>query len=525
MQTISIFSAEREAGLEAQIQEKTSIAYACPLAKYDDSNLQLLDLAIRDATNSFQARAGKDDNDLYRVTSILVSTNWNRNDDIFDTEEVWVARHTPSHKQTNIEHDDDKIVGHIIGNWAIDESRALIQDDIAVDNLPDVYHLLTTSVIYRHRQNPETQAQVYELISAIEQGKKFVSMECIFHGFDYGAIGPDGQKYVIKRTAESAFLTSHLRAYGGPGVYDDFKIGRVLRKITFSGKGFVDKPANPDSIIFDKSDLNLSNASNANPFSEDGVYILAAKLKQTENNTNEERKSMADDLKLLEGQLSDLKASLKDLQTENANLKDELSQANVKDLQVQVETLSAEKTQLETDLASVKEEFDKTKADLTKSNEQITEVTNKNTELTAKLDELKADIVRANRVASLVDGGFDKKTAETKVDLYKSLNNEQFTDIATELITARKALEAKCDEDKEKDKEKEKAEDTNDSQAEDDTSEAEDKEVITSAETQDDADLSTAAEDVDEEFETTRANLLSWVQQSVFNQDIEEESK
>ncbi len=522
MQTIPIFSAERDAGLEDQICEKTSIAYVCPIAKYDRIDAELnLSSAIIHATESLQAEASIEDIDLYHLYSILVTTAWNKNDDIFDKEEVWLARHTPVHKQTNIEHNDDNIVGHIVGTWAVDADYQLVGNNLAMDELPDIYHLLTASVIYRQRQNPDTQQIVDDLITAIEQGNKFVSMECIFRGFDYGAIGPDGQKYVIKRTAESAFLTSHLRAYGGPGVYDNFKIGRVLRKITFSGKGFVDKPANPDSIIFDKIDLSLSNASNVNPFSSDGVYILAAKLEKTNPNVNEERKSMADDLKLLEGQISDLKASLKDLQTENANLKDELSQANVKDLQVKVQSLTKEKEALASDLASVKEEFDKTKAELTKSNEQLTEVTNKNNDLTAKLQELEASIVHANRVSTLVDGGFDKETAETKVNIYKSLSDEQFADLAQELINAHNATEAKCGD---KDK-KEMAED-DDSTAEDEVSDAEDTDVLTSAEVDDnDADLSTASDNTDEELETTRAALMSWVQQTVFNQDIEEESK
>ena len=44
--------------------------------------------------------------------------------------------------------------------------------------------------------------------------------------------------------------------------YEDHKVGRLLRNITFSGKGFVEKPANPDSIIFDSNHIfDFSNAS------------------------------------------------------------------------------------------------------------------------------------------------------------------------------------------------------------------------------------------------------------------------
>ena len=42
-------------------------------------------------------------------------------------------------------------------------------------------------------------------------------------------------------------------------------IGRLLRNITFCGKGYVKKPANPDSIIFSET-TDFSKASLENPF-------------------------------------------------------------------------------------------------------------------------------------------------------------------------------------------------------------------------------------------------------------------
>ena len=46
---------------------------------------------------------------------------------------------------------------------------------------------------------------------------------------------------IVARNDESAFLTKHLRAYGGTGEYEGYKIGRSLRDISFSGKGLVSK--------------------------------------------------------------------------------------------------------------------------------------------------------------------------------------------------------------------------------------------------------------------------------------------
>jgi uncharacterized coiled-coil protein SlyX len=69
---------------------------------------------------------------------------------------------------------------------------------------------------------------------------------------------------VVARNETSAFLTKHLRVYGGKGEYEGYKVGRLLRNISFSGKGLVNKPANPRSIIlkteedpFDDSTSNL----------------------------------------------------------------------------------------------------------------------------------------------------------------------------------------------------------------------------------------------------------------------------
>ena len=69
-------------------------------------------------------------------------------------------------------------------------------------------------------------------------------MECYFKAFDYGLIDKTTGNYkVLARNDDTSYLTRHLRAYGGTGEHDNYKIGRVLRNITFSGKGFVDKPA------------------------------------------------------------------------------------------------------------------------------------------------------------------------------------------------------------------------------------------------------------------------------------------
>jgi hypothetical protein len=64
-----------------------------------------------------------------------------------------------------------------------------------------------------------------------------------------------GETKIVKRNEASAFLTKHLRSYGGDGIYEDYKVGRLLRNLSFSGKGLVSKPANPRSVILEGNDL------------------------------------------------------------------------------------------------------------------------------------------------------------------------------------------------------------------------------------------------------------------------------
>ena len=105
------------------------------------------------------------------------------------------------------------------------------------------------SVLYLKWDNPDFQKRIDDLIAGIARGQWFVSMECLLRNFDYALISPTGERKTIARSNESAWLTKHLRIYGGTGEYYGYKIGRLLRSFTFSGQGIVNNPANPKSII------------------------------------------------------------------------------------------------------------------------------------------------------------------------------------------------------------------------------------------------------------------------------------
>lgn len=501
---MQIYKAEKEAGLEELIRSSASIQYDCEVSEAHDN---LKDI-IRQS-DFLKSTAAQDDSDLFHVFSVLVSTGWNLNDDIFDKEEVWLARKTPEHKQTNIGHNDDKIVGHIIGNWAVDKEYNAIADSILLDELPDPFHLITSSVIYLQRQNPATKAEVEKLIQEIRSGNKFVSMECMFHGFDYGVISPKDERHIIVRNSETAFLTSHLKVYGGSGVYDNYKVGRLLRRITFSGKGFVDKPANPNSIIFRGDKLNFGSANHFNPFVV-GKEIQIRVSNSTIKPEFKESESMADVSTGLEDQVKELKASVKELQGENTSLKDTISKANVQGLETQISELKTKNSELQNDLSVANQTISQSNAKVAELEGKIGELSKANADLTANLTKANQQIIRSKRLAILMAGNFDQAEAEKKVDLYANLNDEQFADIASVIIkafstTPEKSGGSDCMDDEEKEKE-----------------EAEDKSLLSTAKADQQPDLAVAgASNNDEQLQATRASLRKWVNTKVFSMESE----
>ena len=159
-------------------------------------------------------------------------------------------------------------------------------------------------MLYNSWTDPENKQRMSQIIAEIQEGKWFVSMECLFAGFDYALLDEEGNAKLLQRNEGSAFLTKHLRAYGGTGEYEGYKIGRSLRDIAFSGKGLVSKPANPRSVILD--------ASTSRAFSLDTDSNILTTFPEGETDMS--------DTNLLEKQLADVQSELASAKEDNANL-------------------------------------------------------------------------------------------------------------------------------------------------------------------------------------------------------------
>lgn len=251
---MKIYQDEINAGLESVINSAKSVNLSGPLnvVARQKSFLAKLMAALTDQEliNNLKQT------DLAVITSILVSTGWNLNDDIFLPNEIYAARSTPEHKPINIDHDETNIIGHMVKSKIVDKNgnELDIKDE---SELPDKFDIEVIGVLYRLL--PALSETVAEIIEDAKNGKRFVSMECFFDDFSYGVQDRSTKEtQIIDRSNSTAFLTRHLKVYGGTGEFENKKIGRVLKNLFFSGKGIVENPANPESVIKDiKTAANL----------------------------------------------------------------------------------------------------------------------------------------------------------------------------------------------------------------------------------------------------------------------------
>ena len=530
---IKIYAKEIEDGISEMVQANASIAYACPLSIANPTEDEKSRI---EASLKSEASSNKGQKDLYYVDSVLVTTCWNRNDDVFNKSEVWAARSTPEDKPFNIEHDEHDIIGHITGNWIINNSGEIIPDETSEEELPDTYHIVTSSVMYKHWTDPKLIARTKDLIEQIEAGKKFVSMECLFTDFDYALASDSGQMRTLGRNEESAFLTKHLRAYGGTGVYQGFKIGRMLKNIAFCGHGLVNKPANPSSIIFDKY----------NPFvapTEGSLAIFESSQAAQQSVLSKEETEMADNLDFYKNQVSELKASVNTLSEEKKELEAQLTEAGAKEydakiaeLQVTIadkdETIEAQVTESE----ALATELTETKTKLEEAEAKVVEVEQAKAELDAQLAQIEAEKVRASRISQLVEAGLETEEAEAAVEKFAELSDDQFEAIALMVApkdkkdkkedAVKKEEAAKKEEanmppalkealDKKKKKEGEgmktmkppTASLEEDDITQDDAEAAAEEEIFDEVEASDEVALSANDEGSEDEFESTRAAL------------------
>ena len=185
---MKIYEAEIKDGLGDILSSSNSIAYCAVAEAYKpEVSPEAVDKLRKILTSASDVELSTSQNeeqmDLFYLQSVLVSTGWNKNDDVFDPSETWAARNTPEDKPFNYMHDEKDIIGHITGNSVVDFEGNSIAENL--ENPPSSFNILTTAVIYKEWSNIDQRSRIQKILAEIEDGKWFVSMECLFPNFDY----------------------------------------------------------------------------------------------------------------------------------------------------------------------------------------------------------------------------------------------------------------------------------------------------------------------------------------------------
>lgn len=413
---MEFFKQEIKDGLVEIMSNQNTVAYISP-ATSSFKSLYTNEHSVAELIkrSNLQSATAEQALDLFYLTSVLVSTGWNKNDDVFLPEEVWAARKTPEDKQFNYMHNEKDIIGHITGNYAVNTAGYMLPDEL--DVIPIDFNIVTTAVLYKSWSDEELQNRMNTIIAQIEAGGTwYVSMECLFPKFDYALQDSSGKTRVVGREESTAYLTKHLRAYGGTGEYDGYKVGRVLRNLSFSGKGLVTKPANPKSVILNKS-------------------------------VSEDNKEKQMDLEELKAKLAKAEAELAAASKLSEQTKAEKEQA-VKEALAKIEEYKNSLAAKEESLASLQSQIDTLSKELADTKASLTTIQGEKEAAEAKMKDMEKKAKCEKRKAQLSEAGLDNDDVEATLASTESLDDEAF-DRVVAVMKKKTDKKAQCEEKKE----------------------------------------------------------------------------
>ena len=401
---MKIYQSEIDDGLRDQVLTNNTLAWDIVAESFTP------EINIKSSALEKIIAENKDQIDLYYLRSILVTAGWNKNDDVFHPQELWDARDTPEDKPFNFMHDERDIIGHITGNTVVDvEGNEIVSDE----SLPSTFNILTTAVVYTEWSDPSQRERMRKIVAEIEEGKWFVSMECLFPDFDYALAREDGQTEVVTRDEASAFLTKHLRAYGGTGEYDNYRVGRLLRNLSFSGKGLVSKPANPNSVILDRTgSYGGENIS----FTQDKTLTISSikEIKMSES---------------YEKQVDDLRAELAEAKAANEALQEKVAAEQQAEFDAKIATFEATLAEKDEQISGFETQISEAE---TKIAEQAEAIKNGEKDMEDKMKELremKKKEAMMKRKAQLAEAGFDADEATATVEQFDTMDDDTFDQV------------------------------------------------------------------------------------------------
>ena len=154
-------------------------------------------------------------------------------------------------------------------------------------------------------------------------------------------------------------------------------------------------------------------------------------------------------------QIQSLKAQVETLQARLKDLDEEKVQAQISELEKSCADKDAEITELKSQLVAADEAVEASKKSAEEFETAKAESDKTIAELNEKLNAIEAENLRTSRISSLVDKGVDKSEAETLVETFTGITDEQFEALVSKLSDA--PFHDKDEKDKKKKDEEEEA--------------------------------------------------------------------
>jgi hypothetical protein len=251
-----------------------------------------------------------------------VVNQFNKNDDGIDSALAVEIIQNFIHKPTNIEHQKEKIVGHIIsaGFSEYYDSNKIISAEQA-GSMTAPFNIALGAVVYKH-SNKEFAELMERSVNASDTlyNSMSASWEIGFSQYAIAVGSRDLQEAeIIKDAKQIEEMKPMLKAYGGAGsLRDGTKVYRLLKGELFPlGIGFTTKPAADVQGIY--SENNQSNKITFNDKRDKKTYFDIKNNKNFKKNESSISQCANDDVKIkkeINMDIEKILAELKDLLVE-----------------------------------------------------------------------------------------------------------------------------------------------------------------------------------------------------------------
>lgn len=319
-----------------------------------------------------------------------VANRFNKNGDGIDSKTAVAIKDYFVHKPTNIEHQRNKVVGHVIGsslsrfgdNEIISEKEAVLEEgpfNIALSAV--VYKTVNPKFANLIEQSVDSESEFYEKVSA--------SWEVGFNDYDIVLGSKDLREgEIISEESQKEEFKSFLKAYGGNGTTEDgVEVHRLIKGNIYPlGIGFTANPAAEVKglVVEDDSSSQFTiKSSQEDSFEKIEIKnnILEEKsshskkdnviLNKNPNNRNIMEKEILDQItETLEAQASSKKLSEEAIASITKVFHDAIIQKN-EQWQKDKESLTEEKDELVKASQEASEEIENLKKELSGTSEEI----------------------------------------------------------------------------------------------------------------------------------------------------------